>query len=104
MISKPGGEQAGRRLLDDALAAVPELHDVRKRLLFGDPALTLVWASRRARMVMVGPRGRDGTHLLGPVATHLLRRGACPTLFVHRTTATGHWSPGMVPSARPRDS
>jgi nucleotide-binding universal stress UspA family protein len=104
VITKRGGEQAGRRLLDEALAAVPELHDVRKRLLIGDPALILVRASRRARMVMVGPRGRDGTHLLGPVAEHLLRRGACPTLFVHGTTATGHWSPGTVPSAGPRDS
>ncbi|MEV6490698.1 universal stress protein [Actinoplanes sp. NPDC051633] len=90
VITKRGGEQAGRRLLDDALAAVPELHDVRKRLLIGDPAMTLVRASRQARMMLVGPRGTDGTQLLGPVALQLLRRGACPTLFVHGTTATGH--------------
>jgi nucleotide-binding universal stress UspA family protein len=89
-VVRKGDEQAGRRLLDNALAAVPELHDVRKRLLFGDPAMTLVRASRKARMVLVGPRGRDGTQLLGPVALQLLRRGACPTLFVHGTTAPGH--------------
>ena len=29
----------------------------------------------------------DGAALLGPVAQELLRRGACPTLFVHGTTA-----------------
>jgi nucleotide-binding universal stress UspA family protein len=104
VVTKRGEEKEGRRLLDEALAAVPDLHDVRKRLLFGDPAMTLVRASRKARMVLVGPRGCDGTALLGPVALHLLRRGACPTLFVHGTTATGHWSPGTVPSAGPRVS
>jgi len=88
-VVRRGAEQAGRRVLDTALAAVPELHDVRRRLLVGDPASTLVRASCKARMVLVGPRGRDGTQFLGPVALQLLRRGACPTLFVHGTTATG---------------
>jgi nucleotide-binding universal stress UspA family protein len=49
-----------------------------------------VRASRKARMVLVGPRGRDGATLLGPVAQELLRHGACPTLFVHGTTAVRH--------------
>jgi hypothetical protein len=49
--------------------------------------------------VLVGPRGSDGATLLGPVAQQLLRRGACPTLFVHGITATRHWSVGTVPSA-----
>jgi hypothetical protein len=50
-------------------------------------------------MVLVGPRGSGGSVLLGPVAQTLLRRGACPTLFVHGITATGHCSAGTVPSA-----
>lgn len=104
VISKRAGEAAGRRVLDRALAAVPEAADARVRLLVGDPGGALVRASRKARMVLVGPRGRDGTPLLGPVALQLLRRGACPTLFVHGIPATGHWSPGTVPSAGTRAS
>jgi exopolyphosphatase/guanosine-5'-triphosphate,3'-diphosphate pyrophosphatase len=77
-------------ILDEAFAAVPELRDARKRLLVGDPATTLVRASRKARMVLAGPRGRDRAALLGPVAQELLRRGACPTLFVHGTMSPRH--------------
>ena len=99
VISKRAGEKAGRRVLDRAMAEVPGLHDATTRLIVGEPGTALVRASRKARMVLVGPRGKDGTQLLGPVALQLLRRGACPTLFVHGTTATGHWSPGTVPSA-----
>jgi len=89
VIRKRGSEAAGRKLLDEAVAAVPELR-ARKRLLVGDPAGALVRASRKARMVLVGPRGVDGAQLLGPVAQELLRHGACPTLFVHGTTAVRH--------------
>jgi len=87
VIQRRGSEAAGRKLLDAAVAAVPELRNARKRLLIGDPAGALVRASRKARMVLVGPRGVDGAALLGPVAQELLRHGACPTLFVHGTTA-----------------
>jgi nucleotide-binding universal stress UspA family protein len=69
---------------------VPELRDARKRLLIGDPAGALVRASRKSRMVLIGPRGVDGAALLGPVAQELLRHSACPTLFVHGTTAPKH--------------
>jgi nucleotide-binding universal stress UspA family protein len=92
-------ETTGRRVLADALAAVPEQTGARTRLLTGDPASALIRASRRARTVIVGPRGHDGAALLGPVAQELLRRCACPTVFVHGTTA-GERSPfGPVPSA-----
>jgi nucleotide-binding universal stress UspA family protein len=87
VIRRRGSEAAGHKLLDAAVAAVPELRNARKRLLIGDPAGALVRASRKARMVLVGPRGVDGAALLGPVAQELLRHGACPTLFVHGTTA-----------------
>ena len=99
VVERPGAEVAGRQVLEEAIAAVPELRDARRRLLIGDPARALVRASQRARMVLVGPRGSDGATLLGPVAQQLLRRGACPTLFVHGITATRHWSVGTVPSA-----
>jgi nucleotide-binding universal stress UspA family protein len=89
----------GLRVLADAVAAIPEMTGVRTRLLTGDPAGSLVRASRHARMVIVGPRGRDGAALLGPVAQELLRRCACPTVFVHGTTADERWSAGTVPSA-----
>jgi nucleotide-binding universal stress UspA family protein len=90
VISRRGSETAGRKLLDAAVAAVPELRNARKRLLIGDPAGALVRASRKSRMVLIGPRGADGAALLGPVAQELLRHGACPTLFVHGTTALRH--------------
>jgi nucleotide-binding universal stress UspA family protein len=90
VIPRRGSETAGRKLLDEAVAAVPELRNARKRLLIGDPAGALVRASRKSRMVLIGPRGADGAALLGPVAQELLRHAACPTLFVHGTTALRH--------------
>jgi nucleotide-binding universal stress UspA family protein len=94
-----GAEEAGRRVLADALTAVPELTGARTRLLIGDPANALVRASRHARMIIVGPRGQHGASLLGPVAQELLRRCACPTVFVHGTSSDDGWSSGAVPSA-----
>jgi len=90
VVDRPADADEGRRVLDAAVAAVPELCGVRKRLMIGDPAAALVRASCKARMVLAGPRGSDHAPLLGPVAQQLLRRGACPTLFVHGTTATRH--------------
>ncbi|MEV4642719.1 universal stress protein [Actinoplanes sp. NPDC049548] len=90
---------AGRRLLDTALAAVPEAAGAQSRVLVGDPAPTLVRASRRARMMIVGPRGTDSTSLLGAVAGELLRRCACPTLFVHGSPAEDGPVDGTVPTA-----
>jgi nucleotide-binding universal stress UspA family protein len=101
VVDRAGGkaEEDGRRMLAKALAAVPELTGARSRLLIGDPAGALVRASRHARMVIVGPRGRDGAALLGPVATELLHRCACPTVFVHGATAEERPSAGTVPWA-----
>jgi nucleotide-binding universal stress UspA family protein len=102
VVDRAGGdaERAGLRVLAEALAAVPELSRARTRLLIGDPANALVRASRQARMVIVGPRGHDGAALLGPVAHELLRHGACPTVFVHGTTAEERQPAGTVPGAR----
>ncbi|MDT5043409.1 MAG: hypothetical protein QOE51_4394 [Actinoplanes sp.] len=82
----PAAEAAGRRLLDAAVAAVAELPAPRTRLLTGDPATTLARASRQARMVLLGARGAGGGLPLGGVAEELLRRCACPTVFVHAGT------------------
>jgi nucleotide-binding universal stress UspA family protein len=98
-VPRPEDAAAGKALLAEVVAAVPELDAPRTRLLVGDPAPALARASRSARMVLAGPRGRGGSALLGPVAQELLRRCACPTLFVHGTSAEGHCSVGTVPSA-----
>ncbi|MEU4220775.1 universal stress protein [Actinoplanes sp. NPDC026623] len=92
-------EADGRRLLDEAVAAVPGLRTARTRLLVGDPTPTLVRASRRGRMMIVGPRGAGGGALLGGVALQLLRRCASPTVFVHGTPAGESMSAGTVPTA-----
>jgi len=101
VVERPGpeAEAAGRRLLAEAIAAVPGLPAARSRLLVGDPALALVRASRHARMLIVGPRGAGGGALLGTVAQELLRRCACPTVFVHGTGAGERLPPGTVHSA-----
>ncbi|MFI7603198.1 universal stress protein [Actinoplanes sp. NPDC049681] len=98
-VPGPGGVPAGRRLLDTAMAACPGLTAARSRVLVGDPAPTLVRASRRARMMIVGPRGTDGGSLFGAVAGELLRRCACPTLFVHGNPAEDGPGTGTVPTA-----
>lgn len=101
VVEEPGAaaEAAGRKILDAVVQAVPGMEKARQTILIGDPAQTLVQASRHARMVEVGPRGADGAQLLGPVAQELLRRAACPTVFVHRATADDTWSAGTVPQA-----
>ncbi|WP_165449360.1 universal stress protein [Krasilnikovia cinnamomea] len=95
----PAARARARGLLDAAVAAVPELPAHRVLLLTGDPVAELVRASRHARMVIVGPRGADGSPLLGPVAHELLRRCVSPTLFVHGGIANEHTTAGTVPSA-----
>ncbi|BFU44137.1 universal stress protein [Krasilnikovia sp. MM14-A1004] len=101
VVERPGpaAQARARGLIDAAVAAVPELPAHRVLLLTGDPATELVRASRHARMVIVGPRGADGSPLLGIVAYELLRRCVCPTLFVHGTTADERTTTGTVPSA-----
>ncbi|GGL17485.1 universal stress protein [Mangrovihabitans endophyticus] len=95
----PEAQARGREVLAAAVAAVPGLPSVRTRLLTGDPARVLERASRHARLLVIGPRGADGATLLGPVATHLLRRCACPTLFVHGSTAQWRCAAGTAHAA-----
>jgi nucleotide-binding universal stress UspA family protein len=85
VVSRAGyrAEDEGRAILAAAVAAVPELRRTRSRLLSGVPGPALVRASTRARILVLGPRGASGAATLGSVARHLLRQGACPTVFVH---------------------
>jgi nucleotide-binding universal stress UspA family protein len=76
-------EAEPRRVLAAATAAVPELGRFRTRLLAGEAGPALVRASTRARLIVLGPRGTEGSALLGPVARRMLHHGACPTVFVH---------------------
>jgi nucleotide-binding universal stress UspA family protein len=101
VVAERGGEaeRAGHQVLAAAMAEVPEATRVRTRLMTGDPAGTLLRVSRHARLVVMGPRGLDSGALLGKVAHEVLRRCACPTVFVHGTTAGVRRSPGTVPSA-----
>jgi nucleotide-binding universal stress UspA family protein len=102
VVTGRGGEEAGRRILAAAIAAVPELPAPRARLLAGDPAAALIRASREARIVVVGPRGAGGSPLLGSVATELLRRCAAPTIFVHAKDSRSRRKPagrGLAGSA-----
>jgi nucleotide-binding universal stress UspA family protein len=85
VVPELGGrlEEDGRRLLDAAVAAVPELTAYRVRLLSGATGPALVRASGRARLLILGPRGTREAGLLGSVAREVLHRAACPTMFVH---------------------
>jgi nucleotide-binding universal stress UspA family protein len=99
VVAREDQREAGRRLVDSAVATVPGLRPARTRILVGEPAPILVRASRRARMMIVGPRGTSGGSQLGEVAQQLLRRCACPTVFVHGTPAGERPPAGTVPSA-----
>ncbi|MEU7904846.1 universal stress protein [Actinoplanes sp. NPDC049118] len=98
VVETAAGQAAGRLLLENAVAAVPELRTARTRVLVGETAGTLVRASRRGRMMIVGPRGAGGGTLLGGVALQLLRRCACPTVFVHGNPAGDPSPAGTVPT------
>jgi nucleotide-binding universal stress UspA family protein len=99
VVESPAALEEGHRVLEAALAAVPELRGSRSRLLVGEAAPILIRASRRARMMILGPRGVGGGSLLGAVAQQLLHRCACPTVFVHGTPAGHRSTAGTVPSA-----
>ncbi|GAB2566153.1 hypothetical protein Aab01nite_46630 [Paractinoplanes abujensis] len=89
VVERPGGEDAGREVLARAVAAVPELTDFTTKLLTGAAGPTLVRASSRARVTVLGPRGAHHAGLLGSVARTVLRRAASPTLFAHGSPVPG---------------
>jgi nucleotide-binding universal stress UspA family protein len=91
-------EERGRQLLIDALAEVGDAK-VRPRVLLGTPGQALVLASRRARVLVLGPRGTHGSGLLGSVAREALHHAACPTVFVHGRSVPGPRAPAGTSKA-----
>ncbi|WP_052720964.1 universal stress protein [Actinoplanes rectilineatus] len=83
VVLDDGQEAAGHRVLDEAIAAVAELPSVRRMVLTGSAPATLIAASRRAGLIILGPRGLTASGRLGAVASAVLRRGLCPAVFVH---------------------
>ncbi|GLW28127.1 universal stress protein [Actinoplanes regularis] len=95
LVVAEGGETAGERVLDEVIAAVPDLPPPHRELLTGTPATVLLRASRRAGLITLGPRGAGGAGRFGSVAYELLRRGGCATVFVHgRRDPAGKSKPG----------
>jgi nucleotide-binding universal stress UspA family protein len=81
-VSEAGREADGAGVLDEAVAQAGAVA-VRRRLLTGHPGATLVRLSRRAGLLVLGPRGRTAAGRLGTVADEVLRRAAGPAVFVH---------------------
>ncbi|MCO8271238.1 universal stress protein [Actinoplanes sp. TRM 88003] len=103
VVERPGpaAEAAGREILARSVEAVPELVDYRVRLLAGAPAATLVRASGRARVTVLGPRGEHDAGLLGSVARAVLRQAAGPTLFAHGSSVPAPRTPVARPDPSP---
>jgi len=104
VVERPGlrAEDQGRRMLAATVGAVRELGRSRSRLLTGDPGPALVRVSARARMIVLGPRGANGSALLGSVARQMLHRGVCPTVFVHGPALPARRVPARA--TRPSDA
>ncbi|MEV0897419.1 universal stress protein [Actinoplanes sp. NPDC049802] len=95
------GERSGRPVLDEVLGPEPPA-GVRPQLLAGSPAAALVRASRRAGLIVLGPRGTNARGRLGSVAAEVLRRGGCPAVFVHGPPGfrkPGNTVPELLPLA-----
>ncbi|MEU4623842.1 universal stress protein [Actinoplanes sp. NPDC023801] len=82
-VAAPEREEDGERVLDEVLARAPWATAVRRLLLTGPPDATLVRASGKAGMIVLGPRGATATRRLGTTAGEVLHRAACPAVFVH---------------------
>ncbi|MEV4282414.1 universal stress protein [Actinoplanes xinjiangensis] len=81
-VTEPGRESDGERVLDEVTARAGATA-VRRRLLIGSAGATLVGVSRRAGLLVLGPRGAHTSARLGTVADEVLRRAAGPAVFVH---------------------
>ncbi len=84
--------QEERRLLSEALAGHRERHPdvaVEHETVHGPTREALIEASRTARLVVVGARGRGGFSglLLGSVSQALLHHAHCPVAVVRGTAA-----------------
>ena len=93
-VAAPGREDDGGRLLDALLGQVPELTAADRRISAGDPVSALVNLSRRAGLLVLGPRAASPVRRLGTVAGQLLRRSACPVIVVHGRRSAAFPNPG----------
>ncbi|WP_338750237.1 universal stress protein [Janibacter alittae] len=83
--SKETVEGEARDVLADAVReALGEDARVEQRTVRGHPAQVVAEASERARLVVVGSRGRGGftSLLLGSVSQHVVTHAACPVLVM----------------------
>ena len=82
----PKEEAEAQRVFEHALASAPPMDslDVERTLTPGNPAEVLIEASREARMLVVGARGRGGFRgaVMGSVSWHAVHQAHCPVLVV----------------------
>jgi nucleotide-binding universal stress UspA family protein len=75
--------EAGTHVVDEAAAALG-MRDAPRRVLRGDPAITLCEAAAElsARAIVIGTRGRGGIKraLMGSVSDHVVRNASCPVV------------------------
>lgn len=83
-----GFEESARTTLDEAVSRAfgsETPRNVRTRLVQGEPKSSLIEASKKADMLVVGRRGRGtfgGLHL-GSVSSSSIAHATCPVLVVH---------------------
>ena len=85
-------EAAVQRMLAEQLGGWPEKYPdvaVERKVIHQRPAAALIELGHRARMIVVGSRGRGGFArlLLGSVSQAVVRHATCPVAVCHRKSA-----------------
>ena len=85
-------EAAVQRMLAEQLAGWPKKYPdvaVERKVIHQRPAAALIELGHRARMVVVGSRGRGGFArlLLGSVSQTVVRHATCPVAVCHHKPA-----------------
>ena len=78
-------EHMQAEVVDDVLDSIGEpAVEIRRRVVEGRPADTLIRAAEGADMLVVGSRGRGGFRglLLGSVSQQIAQHGSCPVVIV----------------------
>jgi nucleotide-binding universal stress UspA family protein len=91
----PAGGAEAEQLLEETVRLwrdkYPEV-ETECRAVPGDPIGVLLHHSGNAQLLVIGPRGAGGRFctLLGTAGQAVLRRCACPTIFVHASADVPH--------------